>query len=760
MREFKEIFEELGYTFPSADVLEDVYTFYRYYNNEANKGVAAILLEGDPGCGKTFLSEIFQQYLGKDTEYIYTQCVEETNSDKLIATYNVPAIVKGDSDKAIAEGILTNAIILANAGKKVVLTVDELDKAREQLDSYFLDFLQNGKIETADNKILSLTEEGRKNLYAIFAKNNERDLLDALLRRCSVIKLPPMPPVLAYKTLLRKFENNNHDPKFLKFICKVYEAIYNEQMNSNEELLNRLPALQELISAISSDYELYSDGISSTRRIKSLIRKLGKDDNSREIITDILTKKFKYKNKESNYTNETLNFDMDDPEDYMNTRDKESLVDQYIEKKDNGEYIFEEDEMEDPMKDIANILDNMKDDQSLVFIDKANKEKIVELGTITHDNPQALDCLFNQVKFKGNPNSRFGFLDFDGDNFVGLMKYKNTLILVANKEYVSPKLLMRALCSIMTIICDHDYNPDFNHYYFSELNATDFKLTGLNAKVLSNSPKMVLNKMKNVNGVMTYNANNLKITHDDSLNINYFRYLQRYRAEPIFDVVKKLCEFNPELAIPASFINAKMFDANSFKGLRGSDYYEHQKERAQEYENEGWKVTFDEMEPMHLTIGKLVTKHGDYYWDDKTEYIEKEDDYVFEYEYERDYDNKTIHMYPKYKLNGEYVLYTQEKDFMNNEAIKQLDPFQKEIAMMAKDIFGNFIPEFSSERKPDYFSKLTMSQKGRIVDNEQDRRRVPGILHDITKEEDFTKYYNSLAEPCSLITPEKVFRKK
>ena len=55
---------------------------------------------------------------------------------------------------------------------------------------------------------------------------------------------------------------------FLKFICKVYEAIYNEQMNSNEELLNRLPALQELISAISSDYELYSDGISSTRRIK------------------------------------------------------------------------------------------------------------------------------------------------------------------------------------------------------------------------------------------------------------------------------------------------------------------------------------------------------------------------------------------------------------------------------------------------------------------------------------------------------------
>ena len=117
-------------------------------------------------------------------------------------------------------------------------------------------------------------------------------------------------------------------------------------------------------------------------------------------------------------------------------------------------------------------------------------------------------------------------------------------------------------------------------------------------------------------------------------------------------------------------------------------------------------------------------------------------------------------IYPKYKLNGEYVLYTQEKDFMENESIKQLDPFQKEIAMMARNIFGNFIPVFSSERNPDYFSKLTMSHTGRIVDNKQNRRKIPGISQDITEENDFTKYYNSLAEPCSLITPEKVFRKK
>lgn len=761
MREFKEIFENLGYTFPSADVLEDVFLFYRYYNNNANKGLSSILLEGDPGCGKTFLSEVFKEFLGKDTEYIYTQCVEETNSDKLIATYNVPAIVKGDGDKAIAEGILAKAINEANAGKKVVLTVDELDKAREALDSYFLDFLQNGKIETSDNTILSLTEDGRKNLYVIFAKNNERDLLDALLRRCSVIKLPPMPPVLAYKTLLRNFgnfQNANHDPKFLKFICKVYEAIYNEQMSHNEELLSRLPALQELTAAITSDYELYENGVSSTRRINSLIRKLGKDSETREIITNILTKKFKYQNHESNYTNEILDLDMENPEDYMSTKDSDSLVEQYIEKKDNGEYIFEEDEFDDPMKDIASILDNMKNDSALVFLDKENKEKIVELGVITHHDPRALKLLFEKIKFKGNPNSRFGFLNFEGDNFVGLMKYKNTLILIANKEYVSPRLLMRGLCTIMTIIYDYRENIDMNHMYFSETSAQDFKLTGLNAKILSNIPNLVLNKMHFQNGVHTYQTSNLKVTHDDSLNVNYFRYLQKYQAEPLYEAIEKICRFNPELAIPASFINARKFNEYEDRALvRRLSELEREIRRTEVLKEEGWEVQIDEFIPMSLSF--LSMDRSDYFLDGNTKLNVDDDDFVFEWNIEKDEEKKRLHIYPKYKLKGQYLLYTSDKDFDNDKNINLLSPFQKEIAFIARSIFGNYVPQFYIERKSDYFSSLTMSQTGRILENKKNRNRIPGISNDITVEQEFIDYYNSISQPSAIITSNKVFKR-
>ena len=72
--------------------------------------------------------------------------------------------------KTSAAKILARAINLANNSTKVVLTVDELDKARDALDSYFLNFIQSGKIETSDNQILSLTNSGMKNLYFVIVK--------------------------------------------------------------------------------------------------------------------------------------------------------------------------------------------------------------------------------------------------------------------------------------------------------------------------------------------------------------------------------------------------------------------------------------------------------------------------------------------------------------------------------------------------------------------------------------------------------------
>ena len=105
------------------------------------------------------------------------------------------------------------------------------------------------------------------------------------------------------------------------------------------------------------------------------------------------------------------------------------------------------------------------------------------------------------------------------------------------------------------------------------------------------------------------------------------------------------------------------------------------------------------------------------------------------------------------------MLYTSDEDFENNEFFKQLDSFQREIAFIARSIFGNFIPQFSSERNPNYFSSLTMAQTGRIVEDENNRNRIPGISQDITTEPDFTNYYDSISQPSAIITPNKVLKR-
>ena len=195
---FKELFEKLGYTSQSDNVLQSMYYFY--LNDKTKTGFAAILLEGGQDYEKTYLSVIFSQVLGHchDTEYIYKQCVGQIDSDG-------KKISSPSADKAIAEEVLTRAINSANAGKKVVLTINELDKASEIFDFYLLDFFIDSRLYLSDNKILSLTEEGKKNIYVILTKSNGRNLLDSLLRRCKVIKLPPL---MDHKTLIKTIGKN------------------------------------------------------------------------------------------------------------------------------------------------------------------------------------------------------------------------------------------------------------------------------------------------------------------------------------------------------------------------------------------------------------------------------------------------------------------------------------------------------------------------------------------------------------------------
>ena len=87
-----------------------------------------------------------------------------------------------------------------------------------------------------------------------------------------------------------------------------------------------------------------------------------------------------------------------------------------------------------------------------------------------------------------------------------------------------------------------------------------------------------------------------------------------------------------------------------------------------------------------------------------------------------------------------------------------MPPFQKSIAFLARDIFGNFVPQFYERGLSEYFSSLTMSITGRFVDDKN--YRVAGIYDDITEELDFETYFDSLKEPASIVESGQTLKKE
>ncbi|MDE6141738.1 MAG: hypothetical protein K2G03_03955, partial [Bacilli bacterium] len=294
-----------------------------------------------------------------------------------------------------------------------------------------------------------------------------------------------------------------------------------------------------------------------------------------------------------------------------------------------------------------------------------------------------------------------------------------------------------------------------NQFYFSNVVAHEFKLTGLNAKVLSRTPKMVLDKMTNQNGRYIYNASNLKVTYDETLNSSYFRYMQKYRAEPLYEAIENLCRFNPELAIPASFIGGKQFNAFSHEDLlRSSDEFESEKERWERKRLDGWEVQIDEFKPVKLQLKKEKDNLLG-----KTECEIAEANYVFRWVEEEDKENKKLHVYPEYYVKYGFLLYTKDEDFYKDKTLNRLDPFQREIAYVAREIFGNFIPEFLMDAIIEYFSSLTMSTTGRIVDDPSYHNRILSLRNDITETPPFKNYYNSISQVSALMTDTKALKK-
>lgn len=210
-------------------------------------------LDGPAGAGKSMYAKLYAQMvhelLGEEVAFISYQCDDSTSKIELYEDINVGAAVASEPEKVNIPGVLARAISEAEKGKKVVLFIDEYDKTREQVDSLFLQMLQDGIINTNQFGDLQVSEKNKGNIQVIFCKNDFRtELTEPLTRRTRMVYLDIMKPTDFYDLAMRRLYNETEDKQeltIIKLVCLLYEEIY-----KHRDEYKRVCAVSELFGAI------------------------------------------------------------------------------------------------------------------------------------------------------------------------------------------------------------------------------------------------------------------------------------------------------------------------------------------------------------------------------------------------------------------------------------------------------------------------------------------------------------------------------
>lgn len=150
-----------------------------------------LLVEGEPGVGKTELARSLAGLLGR--ELVRLQCYEGLDAAQALYEWDYPRqllhVRAGDqvgdlyADEFLLERPLLRAV---RSGDRAVLLIDEVDRSDSEFEAFLLEFLDAFQITIPERG----TVRADKPPLVIITSNRTRELHDAFKRRCMYHWIP------------------------------------------------------------------------------------------------------------------------------------------------------------------------------------------------------------------------------------------------------------------------------------------------------------------------------------------------------------------------------------------------------------------------------------------------------------------------------------------------------------------------------------------------------------------------------------------